>query len=103
MSGSLVDRWVALRGELSLALALSKPYVVRLLDALSKVGEVHVSELSRLSRGKHSLVVATLELLEGLGLAEVRKYGNVKMARFMPRELRIVYRRGRGVKVEVEP
>jgi len=91
-----------LRGELSLALALSKPYVVRLLDALSRRGEVHVSELARLSRGKHSLVVATLELLEGLGLAEVRDYGRVRMARFKPKALRIEYRRGRGVKVEVE-
>ena len=99
---SLVDKWVALRGELSLALALSKPYVVRLLDALSKMGEAHVSELARLSSGRSSQVRATLDLLEGLGLAEVRRYGRVRMARFRPKALRVEYRRGRGVKVEVE-
>jgi len=99
---SLVDRWVALRGELSLALALSKPYVVRILDALSKEVEVHSSLLSRLSRCDSVQTKATLELLEDLGIAEVREYGNVKMIRFKPKALRIEYRRGRGVKVEVE-
>lgn len=98
---SIIDKWLNITGDLPIVMELSKPYMVRILNALSKEGETHISKLLREGRVRSTILHSCLDLLEKLDIAEVKAYGKIQMVVFKPKSLKIEYKKGRGVKIEI--
>lgn len=81
--------------------AISSRGAMRILELLSRRGDLNISEITRRLGLNHANVQRHIGVLTEAGILKESRYGRVKIISLIPREVRISFIRGEGLRVEL--
>ncbi|RJS88351.1 MarR family transcriptional regulator [Candidatus Bathyarchaeota archaeon] len=74
---------------------------MRILGLLSRSGDLNISEIAKRLGLNHATVQRHINRLVEAGMLREGRYGRVRIIGLAPREVRVRFIRGKGVKVEL--
>lgn len=81
--------------------AIASRGAIRILELISRRGDLNISEITKRLGLNHTNVQKHIGVLTKAGILRESRYGRVKIISLIPREVRISFIKGEGLRVEL--